>query len=61
MPNQVLLTVEDVAKRLQLKVGTVRGYLREGKLVGARIAKNKVWRVREEALEAFIRGLEEGR
>ena len=45
--GSVLLTAEDVAARLQLKVETVRAYLREGKIVGAHVA-NRVWRVREE-------------
>jgi excisionase family DNA binding protein len=47
-----LLTPEDVARRLQVQVETIRNYLRAGKLKGIHIARQ--WRVTEEALAQFV-------
>ena len=47
-----LLTVDQVADGLQLEPGTVRGWLRTGKFRAAKF--ERVWRVREQDLEAFI-------
>ena len=46
-----LLSVFDVAKRLNLHVKTVRGYVREGKLRAVRIGKQ--YRISRADLEAF--------
>ncbi|MDW7730598.1 MAG: helix-turn-helix domain-containing protein [Bacillota bacterium] len=48
-----MLTPEQVAERLAVTPNTVRGWLRNGMLKGVKLG-NKVWRVREEALEAYI-------
>ena len=47
-----LLTVEDVAKRLQVHPEVVRRYLRSGELRGIQIGGR--WRIAEEDLAAFI-------
>lgn len=49
-----LLTVEDVAERLQVHPETVRKWLREGKLEGVRLTRRAGWRVRPAALEAWL-------
>ena len=48
-----MLTPEQVAERLAVTPNTVRGWLRNGMLKGVKMG-NKVWRVREEVLEAYI-------
>lgn len=48
-----LLTVEEVAARLKVGEFTVRKWLNEGKLKGAKI-NNDAWRVKESDLLAFI-------
>ncbi len=50
-----LLTVLDVADRLQVDKITVLSYLKKGKLVGHKLA-GWMWRIKEEDLEAFING-----
>lgn len=50
-----LLTVEQVADRLQLTPDLVRELLRRRKLRGARLGK--YWRVREADLNAYIQAL----
>jgi len=47
-----LLTLEEVAERLAVAPKTIRGWLREGKLKGLKVGK--LWRVREQDLEAFL-------
>ena len=49
------LTVEDVAKRLDVTQETVRRLLRRGELPGMQISKRAGWRVRAEDVDAFIR------
>jgi excisionase family DNA binding protein len=49
------LTVDDVAKRLDVKEETVRRLLRRGELPGMQISKRSGWRVRAEDVDAFIR------
>ena len=49
------LTVEDVAKRLDVTEETVRRLLRRGDLPGMQISKRSGWRLREEDVDAFIR------
>lgn len=49
------LTVDDVAKRLDVTEETVRRLLRRGELPGMQISKRSGWRVRAEDVDAFIR------
>ena len=49
------LTVEDVAKRLDVTEETVRRLLRRGDLPGMQISKRSGWRIRAEDVDAFIR------
>jgi excisionase family DNA binding protein len=54
MIDQRLLTPEQVADRLQISRVTVMDYLRKGRLKGHRVGK--LWRIKEEDLEAFLEG-----
>jgi excisionase family DNA binding protein len=54
MPEDPLLTVEQVAARLQMSPLTVMHWLRTGQLPGVKLAK--FWRVRASALEALLHG-----
>ena len=56
-----LLTVRQVAARLNLSEWTIRRWLREGKLKGVWLSDRAGWRVRPSEVEAFLRRLEEGR
>lgn len=47
-----LLTPEQVAEKLQMSVLTVTNYLRKGDLSGVKIGR--VWRIRQEDLDAFL-------
>ena len=49
------LTVEDVARRLDVTDETVRRLLRRGDLPGMQISKRSGWRVRAVDVDAFIR------
>lgn len=49
--NNGFLTPPEVAELLKLDVETVRRYLREGILVGAKIGDN--WRIRRSDIDAF--------
>ena len=51
--NDVYLTPEQVAERLQLAVETVYRWLRSGKLPGARMSA-KAWRVAEHDVRSFM-------
>jgi len=51
--DEVYLTPEQVAEKLQLAVETVYRWLRSGKLRGARISQ-KAWRVEERDLRSFM-------
>lgn len=53
-----LLTVEQVAERLQLTPELVRELLRKGRVPGFRMGK--FWRIREADLNAYIRALAGG-
>jgi excisionase family DNA binding protein len=55
-----LLTVEDVAERLQVHPETVRRWLREGRLEGYRISRRGGWRIRIEAVEAMLMEMQPG-
>ncbi len=54
MSMERLLTPEEAAQVLQVSPLTVRKWLRGGKLKGVKPG-GKVWRVREEDLEEFLR------
>jgi excisionase family DNA binding protein len=56
MSEDPLLTVEQVASRLQMSPLTVMHWLRTGQLPGVKLAK--FWRVRASALEALLHGPE---
>ena len=58
MSAEKLLTTETVAKVLLVKPDTLRGWLRTGKIKGVKVG-NRLWRVRESELEAFLREDEE--
>jgi excisionase family DNA binding protein len=48
------LTVAEVAERLRVYPGTVKRWLRDGKLVGVQLGDRAGWRIAEEDLEAFL-------
>jgi excisionase family DNA binding protein len=48
------LTVVEVAERLRVYPGTVKRWLREGKLVGIQLGDRAGWRIAEEDLAAFL-------
>ena len=52
-----LLTVPEVAERLQLQPRTIHRHLKEGKLEGALFGRE--WRVTEEALAAYVEAAKE--
>lgn len=50
--DRQLLTVEEVAQRLQLSEGTVKRLLRDGELEGYKI--RGTWRIAQSNLEQFL-------
>ena len=52
-----ILTVRQIAEKLQVNTETVYRWLRDGKLVGYRA--NRLWRVGEQDLEAFLKRRQE--
>lgn len=52
--NEKMLTTEQVADQLSVKVETVRDWLRRGLLVGYKIGGAKDWRVKPSDLNAFL-------
>lgn len=54
-----LLTVQQVAERLQVHQETIRKWLREGELVGINLGGKSGWRIRDEEVEVFLRRREE--
>ena len=52
-----ILTVRQVAERLQVNPETIYRWLRKGKLVGYRA--NKLWRIAEDELELFLKQRQE--
>jgi excisionase family DNA binding protein len=56
-PVERLLTVPEVAERLQLQPRTIHRHLKEGKLEGALFGRE--WRVTEEALVAYVEAAKE--
>jgi excisionase family DNA binding protein len=51
--GEQLLTPDQVAERLQMSKLTIMDYLRKGKLKGIKFGR--LWRIKEEALEEFIK------
>ena len=49
-----LLTVDQVAERLQVNEQTIRRWLREGELTGVPFGGRTGWRVSEEDLQEFL-------
>jgi hypothetical protein len=59
MVESILLTIQDLAKRLSCSVGHARGLITSGKLKGINMSaseKRYTWRVTEEALAAYLTG-----
>ncbi len=48
-----MLTIEDVAKRLNVSVATVRRLIDDGELKAIKVRGQ--WRIREEDYEAYLR------
>lgn len=53
--NQILLTPEQVAQRLQVTERTVYTWLRSGRMRGVKLGR--LWRVTEEDVAAFLGGI----
>ena len=49
------LTVEEMAHKLKVEVGTVRRWLRTGKLRGLKL--DRVWRIPQNELKAHMMGM----
>lgn len=57
-----LLTVPEVAELLKLKEGTIRTWLREGKLPGFLLGSRQAgWRVRRSDMDQFIEETRQGK
>ncbi len=54
MDQEQLLTVEQVAVRLQVNEQTIRRWLREGELTGIPFGGRTGWRMSEEDVQAFL-------
>ncbi len=54
MADERLLTVEQVAERLQVNSETVRRWLRSGEIEGINLGGNAGWRVTDKALGEFL-------
>ncbi len=52
--DEKMLTPEQVAKQLSVKVETVREWLRRSLLVGYKVGGAKDWRVKPSDLAAFL-------
>ena len=50
-----MLTVKQVAERLQVHANTVRRWLEERQLRGVRLGTRAGWRVRESELQRFLK------
>jgi excisionase family DNA binding protein len=58
MVNEEWLTVADICERLKVHENTVRGWLRERRLLGINFGGKVGWRIRRSAFEDFIRDME---
>jgi len=56
MQDDPWLTVEQIAKRVQLHPDTIRRFLREGKINGNLISRRAGWRVKASEADRFITG-----
>lgn len=54
MAEERVLTVNQVAERLQVNEQTVRRWLREGEMVGTPIGGRTGWRIPEREVQAFL-------
>ena len=54
MPDEKLLTPEQVAEQLQISRITVMDYLRAGRIKGHKVGR--LWRIKVQALDAFLEG-----
>ena len=54
--TEKLLTIEEVADRLNLAPRTIYRYIKDGKLTARKIGKR--WQVKEEDLAVFIDGIQ---
>jgi excisionase family DNA binding protein len=54
MSLEQLLTVDEVAERLQIHPETIRRWLREGRLEGYRISRKGGWRIRPQAVTDML-------
>ena len=54
--SEKLLTIEEVAERLNLAPRTIYRYIKDGKLTARKIGKR--WQVKEEDLIVFIDGIQ---
>lgn len=52
--SEQLLTVQQVAERLQVHEETVRRWLRDGSLVGINFEGKTGYRIRQDELESFL-------
>ena len=52
--DERVLTVNQVAEKLQVNVQTVRRWLRDGELIGTPIGGRTGWRVPESEIQAFL-------
>ena len=56
--GEQLLTVDQVARRLQLHPATIRRWIKSGRLRGISLGSDRAgWRIRRSELEQFILGL----
>jgi excisionase family DNA binding protein len=49
-----LLTVPEVADQLSVTEETVRRWLRDGKLEGARLSRRAGWRIRQSSVDSML-------
>ena len=54
MNMEQLLTVDEVAERLQIHAETVRRWLREGRLDGYLMGRRGGWRIKPESVEKML-------
>lgn len=54
MNLEQLLTVDDVAEKLQIHPETIRRWLRDGRLEGYRFSRKGGWRIRPESVTKML-------
>lgn len=60
MNNAALLTIKQVADRLQVHVNTVYNYIYRGELKAIKLSDGSRWRIREQDLERYLEGRQDG-